>query len=130
MDDASVIRELTRRWNADDLDGALELFADDAVTLTTRDWPDEGPWHGREAHRAAFASWRAPWETMVLGVDAIEEAGDGRLVVQGHWISRGRASGAGAELHFCALFTIRDGLIARSEYFRSLGDARQAAGLA
>jgi ketosteroid isomerase-like protein len=124
-----VVRRLAERWNAGDSAGVLELYADDIVMVTAPEWPDTGPFVGKQAVERSTQEWRSAWELVQVDLDRLEAAGD-MVVVEGGWDSRGLASGASGRIPFGLVFTVRDGLIARLEWFMDPVEARRAAGLA
>jgi hypothetical protein len=44
-----VVREYVDVWNAGDMEGARELYDPDAVMEVAADWPEPGPFVGRDA---------------------------------------------------------------------------------
>jgi ketosteroid isomerase-like protein len=124
-----VVRRLAERWNAGDSAGVHKLYADEIVMVTAPEWPDTGPFVGKEAVERSTQEWRSAWDTVEVDLERLEGVGD-LVVAVGAWDSRGLASGASGRLPFGILFTVRDGLVARLEWFMDPGQARAAAGLA
>jgi ketosteroid isomerase-like protein len=122
-----VVRRLAERWNAGDHAGVLELYADDIVMLTSPEWPDAGPFVGKEAVERSSREWLSAWESVQVDMNRIEASGD-VVVVEGGWDSRGLASGASGRMPFGIVLTLRDGLVARFEWFMDPDQARRAAG--
>jgi ketosteroid isomerase-like protein len=125
----ALARRVVERWNAGDLDGYVELHHDDVVMVTTPEWPEQGPWKGREQLRARAEEWRGAWERIAVSLEDTRAKGD-TVVIRGSWRTRGRASGAAPSLDFSLVLTSRDGKIERAEFFREHEDALRAAGLA
>jgi uncharacterized protein (TIGR02246 family) len=127
MDSVALIRQLVERWNAGDIEGVLELYAEDGVMLSGSEWPEQTTWRGHDGIRASIEDWRAVWESATVKFDRIE-AFDDRVLATGAWISRGRASGVDGRLPMAVVFTVRDGKIATHEWFidhdRALAAAR------
>jgi ketosteroid isomerase-like protein len=126
MRNADVIRELTRRWNSGDLDGALELYADDAEMHTGSHWPEQTTYRGREAIRATSLEWVSLWENLQMVIEELEEYGD-KVLATGAWEMRGAASGVDGELPSFIVCTLRDGKIAVLEWFADRDSAVAAA---
>jgi uncharacterized protein (TIGR02246 family) len=126
MENAEVIRELARRWNAGDIEGVLDLYTEDVVMLAGSDWPEQAPRHGREGIRANIDEWRAVWESAELEITRIETFGE-RVVADGAWIARGRSSGFSGKMPVITLCTIRHGKIASLEWFTDYDAAVAAA---
>jgi ketosteroid isomerase-like protein len=126
MGNAELMHELTRRWNAGDFDGVLELYAEDAVMRTGPSWPEQASYEGREAIRASMEDWRGVWETVEAELHAVEEYGD-NLVGIGQWRIRGGSSGVGGQMPIYMLVTVRDGKIAVLEWVEDRDSAVAAA---
>ena len=127
MSNADLIRELTGKWNAGDVDGVFDL-----LHRGRRD-----P-HGPALARAGDLP-RArgdPRDQRGVGVDCgstlqievgrLEEYGD-KMVVIGAWRMRGAASGIDGEMPIFIVFTFRDGRIAVLEWFADRDTAIAAA---
>jgi ketosteroid isomerase-like protein len=115
-ENAEVIRELSERWNAGDVEGALELYTEDAVAVSGPDWPEQTTHRGHEELRANMKDWLSVWDSSQIEIGSIETFGD-KVVGTGTWLTRGRASGAEGRMPFAILFTLRDGKIAVLEWF-------------
>jgi ketosteroid isomerase-like protein len=124
-----LVRRLAERWNAGDHAGVLELYADDIVMVTAPEWPDSRPEVGKQAVEHATREWRSAWESIEVDLDRLEAVGE-MVVAGGAWDSQGLASGAAGRLPFGIVFTVRDGLVARIQWFMDPRQARAAAGLA
>ena len=131
MDDeqrnAEVVRQLAERWNAGDIEGMLEFYGDDVEMVSDPDWPDPGV-AGKEAFRRYSEEWREAWEKAQIDVGQIQAAGE-RVLVEGAWDVRAAATGISGQMTFSILFTLRDGLVTRHEWFRDPSEARRMAGL-
>jgi len=55
-----VVGRIGERWNAGDHEGVLDLYHDDIVMTAAPDWPDPGPWVGKEQVAWNQREWRAP----------------------------------------------------------------------
>jgi ketosteroid isomerase-like protein len=121
-----IIRQLAQRWNAGDVEGALELFTEDAVMLAGPDWPEQATRHGHEGIRANMEEWLSVWDSSQVEFGSFE-IHDDRIAAQGMWTTRGRASGAAGDLPFALVVTLRDGRIAVFEWFTDYDAALAAA---
>jgi ketosteroid isomerase-like protein len=128
MGNADVIRKLTQLWNAGDDEGVLAMYTDDAVQQTGPHWPEQATYRGRDQIRASMQEWQGMWETTKVAVDSLEEIGADKVVALGAWHIRGRASGIEGEMPLFILFTVRDGKVARLEWFEDRDSAVAAAG--
>ena len=121
-----VIRQLAERWNAGDVDGALELYTEDAVAVSGPDWPEQATHRGHEELRSNMTDWLAVWESSQIEIGSLETYGD-KVVGTGAWNTRGRSSGAAGTMPFVILFTFRDGKIECLEWFTDHNAAIAAA---
>jgi ketosteroid isomerase-like protein len=126
MGNADVIREFAAKWNAGDVDGALALYADDAEINTGSHWPEVTTYRGREEIRATSMEWASNWETIQMAFETLEEHGN-KIVATGAWRMRGIASGVDGEMPIFIVFTLRDGKIAKHEWFEDHESAAVAA---
>jgi len=78
MGNADLIRELTEKWNAGDVDSVADLYTEDAEIRTGPHWPEVTTYRGREAIRETSAEWASMWETLQIQVDTLEEYGERR----------------------------------------------------
>jgi ketosteroid isomerase-like protein len=111
-----VVRLAVERWNAGDLEGVLELYAEDISMHAGPDWPEQRAWHGLEGARQSLEEWRDVWRSSEIEVDSLESHGKG-VIGTGAWNTRGRASGAGGRMPFVVLLIVRDGRIPYLEWF-------------
>jgi ketosteroid isomerase-like protein len=121
-----IVRQLVERWNAGDVEGSLELYTDDAVMLSGPDWPEQVTWRGHEGIRANMIEWISVWESSEVEIGSLVTHGD-RIAGKGVWTTRGRASGAGGQLPFAVVLTVRGGRIAVLEWFTDYDAALAAA---
>jgi ketosteroid isomerase-like protein len=49
QENVEVVRNYLKVWNAGDMEGVRELHDPDAVMETMPDWPEPGPFVGRDA---------------------------------------------------------------------------------
>jgi ketosteroid isomerase-like protein len=91
------------------------------------DWPEPGPFAGREAVMAQFT-----WQRDTLDFDTAEPVGDfidagDRVVVRFRW--QGAGSGPGVAMEFTGIYTVRNGLVHSQEFFWDHAEALEAVGL-
>jgi ketosteroid isomerase-like protein len=125
-----IVRRSAERWNAGDFDGMFELYADDLVVVTGEHWPEANlVMEGKDAFRESTREWLDVWQSVELETDRVEAFGD-RVVAQGRWRSTGRASGVQGTMPVHMVLTVRDGRIARLEWYpdheRAVAAARDA----
>jgi ketosteroid isomerase-like protein len=126
MGNLEVIREVSERLNAGDVEGMLELYTEDVVLYPGEHWPDTKPVEGKAAFRESTEDWLSVWQSVQLEADEIEAYGE-RVVARGCWRTTGRVSGVDGTMPIHIVFTVRDGRIARLEWFEDHGSAVAAA---
>jgi ketosteroid isomerase-like protein len=127
QENVEVVRLATEAWNAGDMDAWSDFLATDAVWRVMPDWPEQGPFIGRDAVlrqvrqlRESFAS-----DTIVPVGDAI---GTGDHVVL-RLIWRGVGHGPESNMEMTCIYTVREGTILAFEYFWDHAEALKAVGL-
>jgi ketosteroid isomerase-like protein len=92
-------------------------------------WMGEGrSYRGLEGFRSMWLDWLEPWATYHTRVEGIVEEGDRVLVLIR---DRGRPHDSDAEVELVAgsVWTVRDGKIARVEFYANRGELFEATGL-
>jgi len=122
------MHELARLWNADDVEGYLELFTSDIVFLSSDNWPETGRREGKEAMREFWHEFRGVWEDVRLAIDELHDA-ENAVAARCHWVTRGRVSGMEGDMEFAIVLWMQGDLVVRGQFFEHLPDALEAAGL-
>jgi ketosteroid isomerase-like protein len=127
QENLEVVRRLFETWNAGDMDAFRALYDPDVVVRTVADWPEPGPYVGREAYMRFSEQLRDTWnvETLVPIGDFID-AGD-RVAVRYIW--RGAGHGPDLNMELTLVFTMRKGRVFYQEFFWDHEEALEAAGL-
>jgi ketosteroid isomerase-like protein len=125
-----IVLQSAERWNAGDFEGMFDLYSEDLVVVTGEHWPEANvTTEGKDAFRESTKDWLSVWEQIQLETDHVEAFGD-RVVARGHWLSTGRVSGVEGKMPIHMVLTVRDGKIARLEYYpdheRAVAAARGA----
>jgi ketosteroid isomerase-like protein len=123
-----VVGRIGRLWNAGEHEGVLSLYHEDIVMTAAPDWPDPGPWIGKEQVAWNQREWASAWETIQMVTERVEAAGD-KVVLIGQWNSRGAVSGAAGTFPIAIVFTLEDGLVKRFEWMQDVDEALAQAGL-
>ena len=99
---------------------------DPAFEVHDHDSPDQGVLRGH----AGFLRWIDDWDAMEWTLEPEEfiDAGE-RVVVLARLSARGRASGVSLERHDGMVWTMRNGMAIRLDYYNSATEALEAAGL-
>ena len=125
--------EVTRRafeaWNAGDMDALREAYDPDAVMRYHGDWPESGPFSGRDAIIRQFERIREALDDRdsLVFVSDFLHVGD-RVLVRFAW--RGEGRGPAMDLPVTVAYTIKGGRILEAQFFRDHTEALEAAGLA
>ena len=121
------IDEFVAAWNSGDFGTVAEHYDPDVVLRMDGDWPEPGPYVGREAVLRWYAQLRDTWDTQELEVIGLTEAGD-RMVIR----QRLRAHGHGpaTTLEFTGIPMVRNDKVILIELFWDHDAALAAIGLA
>ena len=122
-----IVRTFPKIWNDGDMEGVRELFDPDAVLEVAPDWPERGPFIGRDAVIGQLNRARATFDS-----DSVEWLGDpvaigDEVIVRLAW--HGFGQGPQSDMEWTSVFTIRDGLFIKLQYFWHHAEALEAAGL-
>jgi len=90
---------------------------------------DRGPVRGKDALRAYVQDWIDVFENFRIEPIELIDAGGDRIVATLRYGGRARQSGVETDETFAAVFSIRDGKIARGREYSTRQEALEAAGL-
>jgi ketosteroid isomerase-like protein len=113
-------------WNAGDMDAVRELYDPDVVVRPMKDWPEPGPFFGREAVMQWMEQLRDTWDTLVVETVSRVDAGD--RIIERH-IPRGRGQGPAYGAEFSTVTTVRKGKVLYLELFWDHAEALETVGL-
>jgi ketosteroid isomerase-like protein len=114
-------------WNAGNMEALCELYDPDAIMRLPKDWPEPGPFVGRQAIMRQYEQLRDTWDADTSEpISDFNDIGD-RVVVRYRWEVAGR--GPASNLESTIMFTIRKGKILAIEFIWDHGEALEAAGL-
>ena len=125
QENAEIVRAFFEAWNAGDMGAVRELYDSDAILRMAPDWPEPGPYVGREAVMREFTQLRETWDADAAEVMSVIDVAD-RVVVRFIWRGSGRGPEASVEL--TAVHTVRNGTILVAEYFRDYAEALETLG--
>jgi uncharacterized protein len=127
QENVEIIRRLFEVWNAADLDAFRDLYDPEVIVRTVEDWPEPGPYVGRDAAMRFHEQLRDTWDANTLvPISDFIDAGD-RVAVRYIWSGAGH--GPDLNMEGTLVFTIRKGKIALQEFFWNHAEALEAAGL-
>jgi ketosteroid isomerase-like protein len=119
--------ERTRRGqeaaNRGDLDGAMTLFAPDAVYVTER----FGQFKGRSAIRGYFEDWYGSFDDLVVEMEEVRDLGNGVIFAPQVVTGRHASSSVEVTLRNATVHVFVDGLVVSSETYVDIAQARAAA---
>jgi ketosteroid isomerase-like protein len=104
-----------------------EFYDPDVIVRPMSDWPEPGPFVGREAVMHQWDQLRATWdaEAVELISDFIDAAD--RVAVRQAW--RGAGHGPGLNMEMTNVFMVRKGRIVYQEFFWDHAEALETLGL-
>ena len=127
QENVEVVKAVFDAWNAGDGDRLRDLYDPNVVMQTVPDWPEPGPYVGREAVMGFFKGLRETWDS-----DAVEP-NRGFIEVADHVLVRHtwRGLGRGPDLNMATtlIFTLRRGRVIYHEFFWDHDEALKAVGL-
>lgn len=125
-----MVRDAAAAFNRGDLDTWVESWADDIDYRAIEGaLDDRGAMHGKEAVRAYAQDWLATFDGFSSEPIELIDAGEDRVIAVTRISGRAKLSGVETDLTYAALYTIRDGKIARGREYWTKEQALEAAGL-
>ena len=127
QDNVEVVKAAFEAWNAGDMDRFRDRYDPNVVMQTVPDWPEPGPYVGREAVMVFFKRLRDS-----LDFDAVEPNSDfievaDHVLVRHTW--RGLGHGPDMDMATTSVVTLRRSKIIYQEYFWDHAEALRAIGL-
>jgi ketosteroid isomerase-like protein len=125
-DNAEVLREAFRRWNQADVDGVLELMAEDVRWYPAGTMPDlQAEYRGCEGVRRFFAEFMEPWDRIEMDPVEMVPVGD-EVVVRTRFNAQGR-EGVRVDIEFGQRYRVREGLLVEFNGYETFDEALEAA---
>ena len=87
------------------------------------------PRHGVAGLRQVWLDWMEPWETYRAEIESVRATTAGRVLVFSRDFGRRRGTETEVELKGSAVWTVREGRVARAEFFTDRAEAERVAGL-
>jgi ketosteroid isomerase-like protein len=132
-DDVAFVRRVLEHFIAGEREKAWSLWAEDAIGIPPKDWPEGGELHGRDEISAQFEGWNAvfgrEW-VRNMSIEQLRDLGEGRVLVTLGFETAGRESGVPLNEELAAIYTVRSGAVVRGEFFMSWEEAERATGTA
>ena len=131
-EDLELVRRSFELFIGGERDAAWALWSEDCIGIPPRDWPEAGPFRGRENLRSAFDGWSSAfgpdWFTHATVRD-VHDLGEGRFLIELGFKTSGIESGIPIDQELASIFTVRGGELVKGEFFMSIAEAREAAGI-
>jgi len=122
-----IVQALIEAWNAGDMDACRELYKPNVIVRTVADWPEPGPYVGRDAAVRFHERLRDTWDiNAVVPISDFIHDGN-RVAVRYLW--HGAGHGPDMNLEATLVFRMRDGGIFEQEFFWDHEAALEAADL-
>ena len=118
-----LVRRIHDAWDRDD--SVREFLAEDMEYVN----PSYAVEPGTRVGRKAFGSVRETYPDFTLHVDRYVDAGGEDVVVLGRYTASGGMSGVPLEGEHGYVWTFRDGLAVRFQWYQSHREALEAAGV-
>jgi ketosteroid isomerase-like protein len=127
QENVEVVKAAFEAWNAGDMDVLREMNDPDVIMRMPEDWPEPGPFMGREAVMRQLEQQRETWDTDTFELisDFIDAAD--RIVVRFIW--RGAGHGPESNIEATGVYTVRRGRILAIEHFWDHAEALETLGL-
>jgi ketosteroid isomerase-like protein len=131
QENVEIVRRITDVMDAEGFEAALPLFLDAA--LPDVEWQEDPAWPGSASYRGVEQVRQVILDRMdTLDFDQQTEellSVDDKVVALVRWTGRGKTSGAQGEISMAMVWTVRDQVVTRLEFFLDRAQALQAVGL-
>jgi ketosteroid isomerase-like protein len=129
-ENVKIVRDVAEAFSRGDVDAWIEYCADDIDYRAVEGAPDDhGPIHGKDAVRAYVQDWQDTFDDLTSEPVELIDAGEDNVVAVFRNRGRAKLSGVETELTYAALYTFRDGKVARGREYWTREEALEAAGL-
>ena len=129
-ENVKAVRDAAAAFNRGDLDTWSEFWTDDIdYRAIVGAIDDRGPMHGKAAVRAYVQDWLDNFDNFRSEAVELLDAGEDTVIAVVRNSGLAKLSGIETDLTYAALYTIRDGKIARGREYWTRDEALEAAGL-
>jgi ketosteroid isomerase-like protein len=128
QENVTVVRSFYSAWAREEFPGPVELMDPQIEYVNPVNAVEPGTRQGIAEFGRAVQGVYEGWETWQMEPEQFRAVGDQVAVVL-RYRARGRGSGVEVEGRESALWTLRDGKVARYAWFHDPADALEAAGL-
>jgi ketosteroid isomerase-like protein len=127
-DSIAVVRRLMDAYQRDDLKAQLAALDPDVELVEWPAGPDPATYRGHAGIVRARESWSEAWEALSWEINEMIDGGD-RVFVAVQMKAKGRGSSIEVDAETYAVFTLRDGIVTKGQFFTERQQALEAAGL-
>jgi ketosteroid isomerase-like protein len=129
-ENVEIVRDAAAAFNRGDLDAFFEYSADDIDYRAAEGaLDDRGPMHGKDAVRGYMQDWLDMFDDLKSEALELIDAGEDQVIAVLRISGRAKLSGVETDLTYAALYTIRDGKVARGREYWTKEEALEAAAL-
>ncbi len=125
QESVALVRSGFNAFQQGDLNGMLDLMADDLVTY--RADPDGATYHGKEGFLEATADWTEGFSDWSVIPEEFIDTG-GAVLVRVRQVVRGAASGISIEGEFWFVFKVRGSQVSKVSFYIRRAEALAEAG--
>ncbi|HEY4427741.1 MAG TPA: nuclear transport factor 2 family protein [Solirubrobacteraceae bacterium] len=130
QENVDIVLGMIDAYNSGDADVALAFFTPDVdVFPDALVFPEASVLHGREEFRAWIEEIASAWRDVRWKEAEVRMVDDEVVLYRGEWGGTGIASGIETYSSITGLYTVRDELICRAEWFFDHAKALKAVGL-
>src|SRR5215211_7716994 len=131
QENVEVVRRSVDAFSGGDLDNWLAAYCADDIDYRAVEGAldDSGPMHGKDAVRAYAQDWLDMFDDLKVEPVELIDAGEDQVIAVLRNSGRAKLSGVETDLTYAALYTIRDGKIARGREYWTKEQALEAVGL-
>jgi ketosteroid isomerase-like protein len=122
-----IVRAFYNAWGREEFAGPVELLHSDVEYVNPEGAIEPGTRHGLDEFQDAIERAFEGWTNGQITPERFQAVGDQVAVVL-RYSAHGRSSGVRVEGRESALWTVRDGLVVRYEWFHNPEDAINAVG--
>jgi ketosteroid isomerase-like protein len=127
QENVEVVQAAFEAWNTGDMEAVRELIDPDVMMRMPEDWPEPGPFMGREAVMYQLEQQRETWDTDTFELISDFIDGADRIVVRFIW--RGAGHGPESNIEATGVYTVRRSRILAIEHFWDHAEALETLGL-
>jgi ketosteroid isomerase-like protein len=129
-ENVKTVRHAAEAFNRGDLDSWAEYFTDDIDYRAVEGAPDDpGPIHGKDALRAYVQDWQDTFDDFTSEPVEVIDGGEDDVIAVIRISGHAKLSGVETDLTYAALYTFRDGKVARGREYWTRKEALEDAGL-